>query len=150
MLFTPISRANPAQNGTQLALQRRASAALTIVQAALLQHSGFIIALVLSKTGLSFEASTNVARPFKVYWQVTNTGNEAEWARNLRGGFYDGTISRGGLERQESTKYAGSHCVQCFIVKDGNCVAMSDLFVVNIAQAADSTVPGQTRDVGCF
>ena len=78
-----------------------------------------------------FEAKTNVPRPFDVHWQVVNTGEEAERASQLRGGFYDGD-GNGGLTRKESTRYRGMHWVECFILKDGRCVARSGEFVVNI------------------
>lgn len=61
------------------------------------------------------------------YWQVTNTGDEARRAGDLRGGFQvDGNI------HSETTKYAGDHCVQCFVVKNGCCIARSREFVVRI------------------
>ena len=81
---------------------------------------------------LRFEAQTDVPRPYKVYWQVVNTGNDAEYANGLRGGFYDGVYERGGLARDEGTRYCGMHWIECFIVKNGVCVARSGEFVVNI------------------
>jgi hypothetical protein len=79
---------------------------------------------------LLFEAMTNVPKPYKVYWQVVNTGMEALRAGQLRGDFYDSNKS--GRQRNESTKYTGMHWVECFVVKDGVCVARSGEFVVNI------------------
>lgn len=81
---------------------------------------------------LRFEARTNVSRPFKVYWQVVNTGEEAETDNCLRGGFYQGLAERGGLVRKEGTLYKGTHWIECFIVKKGECVARSGVFIVNI------------------
>lgn len=76
---------------------------------------------------LCFEASTNVSRPYEVYWQVVNTGHEAEACNDLRGGlFTDGSV------RWESTKYGGMHWIECFIVKSGVCVARSGEFVVRV------------------
>ncbi len=80
---------------------------------------------------LTFEADTNVKRPYTVRWQVVNTGAEARKSKCLRGDFYDGWSSDG-LIRKESTEYTGEHWVQCFIVKNGAVVARSDEFVVNI------------------
>jgi hypothetical protein len=61
------------------------------------------------------------------YWQITNTGDEARSADDLRGGFQmDGEI------HTETTKYTGDHCVQCFVVKDGVCIARSNEFEVRI------------------
>jgi hypothetical protein len=81
---------------------------------------------------LTFEASTDVGRPFKVYWQVVNTGVEAERANGLRGGFDDGELVQGKLTRRESTLYRGSHTIECFVVKNGVLVAASGQVIVNI------------------
>lgn len=81
---------------------------------------------------LRFEAKTNILRPYRVYWQVVNTGYEAHLANCPRGEFYDGDFEKGGRVREESTLYTGIHWVECFIVKDGICVARSGEFVVNI------------------
>lgn len=81
---------------------------------------------------LNFYASTNVPRPFKVYWQVVNTGDEAERVGGLRGGFDEGVVSEGHLQRHESTSYRGKHSIECFIVKNGMLAARSGQFIVNI------------------
>lgn len=82
---------------------------------------------------LTFEATTTVGRPFHVYWQVVNTGEEASSVPGgLRGGFCEGVTERGGLVRNEGTQYEGNHWIECFIVKQGVCVARSGEFVVNI------------------
>ncbi len=81
---------------------------------------------------LRFEAKTNVSWPYKVYWQVVNTGTEAKSVNGLRGGFYDGIIEQGGRVREESTLYSGMHWIECFIIKHGTCIARSGEFVVNI------------------
>lgn len=81
---------------------------------------------------LNFHATTNVPGPFKVYWQVVNTGEEAERVRGLRGGFDEGVVSQGHLKRNESTSYRGKHSIECFIVKNGMLAARSGQFIVNI------------------
>lgn len=82
---------------------------------------------------LTFRARTTVPRPFKVYWQVVNTGRCAADAHDLRGQIIDAQLYRGGLTwDRERTKYAGMHWIECFIVKDGVLVARSGEFVVNI------------------
>lgn len=80
---------------------------------------------------LKFFANTNVPPPFEVSWQIVNTGEEARHANQLRGDFYPGE-GNDGLERKESTKYKGKHWIECFIIKDGKCVAKSGEFMVNI------------------
>ncbi len=82
---------------------------------------------------LTFDVQTDIAMPYKVFWQVVNTGNDARNAKGLRGGFDEGVVQSGRLTRSESTLYAGSHSIECLIVKDGYCVARSGPFVINIA-----------------
>jgi len=81
---------------------------------------------------LRFEADTTVTGRFKVYWQVVNTGREAEDADCLRGGFSPDAAARGGLSHSESTLYWGQHSIECFIVKNGKLAARSGQFIVNI------------------
>lgn len=79
---------------------------------------------------LVFEAQTNVPKPYKVYWQVVNTGQEAQRAGQLRGDFYDS--NKAGKIRTERTEFSGMHWVECFIVRNNVCVARSGEFVINI------------------
>ncbi|EMI20161.1 hypothetical protein RMSM_02919 [Rhodopirellula maiorica SM1] len=79
---------------------------------------------------LVFEAEVDVPKPYTVYWQVVNTGQEAIRANCLRGDFYDS--NKAGKTREERTEYSGMHWVECFVVKNDVCVARSGEFVVNI------------------
>lgn len=80
-----------------------------------------------------FIAETNVPRPFDVYWQVVNTGKEAESARDLRGKIFKAkTAGAGGLSQKETTKYSGTHWMECFIVKGNVCVARSGEFWITV------------------
>jgi len=72
--------------------------------------------------------SSNIPDPKKVFWQVVNTGEEAERKTDLRGEILD---DQGSNWRSEHTKYRGTHYVNCFIVKDNTCIA-KDRFFVNI------------------
>jgi hypothetical protein len=81
---------------------------------------------------LFFTATTNVPEPYEIYWQVVNTGAQAKDVGQLRGGFDFGTAQLGKNIRKESTRYKGSHSVECFIIKNDVCVARSGQFVVNI------------------
>jgi hypothetical protein len=63
-------------------------------------------------------AQCDVQRPFQVYWKVRNRGGEAARVDALRG-----EITPGGETKVESTLYRGSHWVECYIVKNGVCVA---------------------------
>jgi hypothetical protein len=81
-----------------------------------------------------FTATTNVPKPYDVYWQVVNTGDEAKNAfMGLRGGIFSAqTLGKGGLVQKEHSGYTGLHWIECFIVKNGICVARSSEFFVNI------------------
>jgi hypothetical protein len=81
---------------------------------------------------LGFEADTNVPKPYKVYWQVVNTEQEAEGARGLRGRFDERIVTPGKLTRKESTLYTGKHSIECFVVKNDLLAACSGQFIVNI------------------
>lgn len=90
--------------------------------------------LALAKgTSIVFQAKTTVPRPFEVYWQIVNTGEEARLDHGLRGGFDTGSVYSGSLTHREGTKYSGSHSAECFIVKNGYLAARSGQFIVNIA-----------------
>jgi hypothetical protein len=70
---------------------------------------------------------------YKVVWQVTNSGKEALTNHDIRGTFFsDGNVNQ--LTHEEGAKYSGTHFVQCFFVSlnDCQCLAMSNLFIVNI------------------
>lgn len=76
---------------------------------------------------------TNVPKPYDVYWQVVNNGEEATKDNCLRGGIFKAqTLGRGGLIYKDFTAFTGLHWVECFIVKNGVCVARSSEFFVNI------------------
>ncbi len=82
---------------------------------------------------LLFSAKTDVPKPFNVYWQVVNTGEQSRRANDLRGKIFQSTTAGvGGLTQNESTKYRGMHWIECFIVRNGVCLARSGEFVVNI------------------
>lgn len=85
---------------------------------------------------ICFKARTNIQGTYTVFWQVVNTGLEASDAHCLRGDFYysdgEAVLEIGTKIRRESARYKGTHWVECFIVKDGICVARSGEFVVRI------------------
>ena len=83
---------------------------------------------------LLFSATTDVQEPFSVFWQVVNTGKEAEDARDLRGSIFNATTAgRGGLQQKEHSKYAGKHWIECFIVKNGICVSRSNEYFILVS-----------------
>jgi hypothetical protein len=80
---------------------------------------------------LRFEVETNAPQPYEVKWQVVNTGKEAAEADDLRGDFYS-SDRPGTTVWWESTAYNGTHWVEAFIVKDGNCVARSNRKMIRV------------------
>ncbi len=90
---------------------------------------------------LRFQGQTNTPKPYRVFWQVVNSGSEAINSGALRGDIVESSsIGAGGLQstsapgplRRERTLYTGMHWIECFIVQDGICVARSGPYVVNI------------------
>lgn len=79
---------------------------------------------------IDFTAIFSCRMPYTVKWQVVNTGKDARSKVCLRGGFENSNLGRN--TRHESTEYTGSHYVQCFIIKKGQCVGKSNIFIVNI------------------
>lgn len=71
--------------------------------------------------------STTVTEPYKVYWKVRNHGDEATLKGQLRGKIQPDSGQR---QRRESTSFTGHHFVDCYIVKNGVCVAMARQQVV--------------------
>lgn len=69
---------------------------------------------------LRFHAVTDVPEPYTVYWKVRNRGDEAAHADDLRGTLIpdDGTRTH-----TETTRYAGRHYIEVYIVKRDRVVA---------------------------
>lgn len=64
--------------------------------------------------------SHDVPEPFQVLWKVRNVGELAERKNQIRGEI----VTDGGrLEKIERTSFQGPHFVECYIIKDGYCVA---------------------------
>lgn len=74
--------------------------------------------------------SCNAPSPYSVKWKIKNTGADAQRTGDLRGEILD---DLGYQTRKENTKYEGSHYVECYIIKDGVCVA-KDRIVVPIGR----------------
>lgn len=81
---------------------------------------------------IKFEAISENIKLYNIYWQVTNTGFEAQQANQLRGDFYNSELIEGKRVRKECTYYTGKHYVEAFLVKDGCCVGKSKPFVIDI------------------
>lgn len=87
---------------------------------------------VASGSSLTFNARTTVQQPYRVYWQVVNTGRVAAAAHQLRGKFEEGQLIAGNLTKHETARYRGVHSIECFIIKNGRCAARSGPLLVNI------------------
>lgn len=70
--------------------------------------------------------SHNVPEPYSVKWKVRNFGNEARNLGALRGEITD---DNGSETKKESTLYLGEHYVECYIIKDNQCVTMGHVFI---------------------
>lgn len=74
---------------------------------------------------LDFRAETNVPEPYEVYWKVRNKGEVAKEKDDIRGQI----VPSKNLTHSEGAKYKGKHYVECYIVKDGECVAKDRIHV---------------------
>lgn len=70
--------------------------------------------------------SHNVPPPYSVKWKVRNFGDEARDLGGLRGEITD---DNGTESKKESTLYHGEHYVECYMIKNGQCVAIGHVFV---------------------
>lgn len=68
---------------------------------------------------LEFYAHTNVPKPYRILWKVKNQGTEAKRRNQIRGQI----VETNQLIHHEVTSFKGNHYVECYIVKDGVCVA---------------------------
>lgn len=68
---------------------------------------------------LKFIASTNAPSPFEIYWKVKNRGEVAKRENCVRGQI----VQTDELVHYEPTAFKGDHYVECYIVKNGVCIA---------------------------
>lgn len=61
---------------------------------------------------------TDCPQPYKIFWKVKNVGPEAERRNQLRG-----QIVEKGNSIVEHSNFYGNHYIECYIVKNGVCVA---------------------------
>lgn len=66
----------------------------------------------------------DVAQPYEIFWKARNVGEEAIKRKQVRG-----QIIKGGCTHKETSLFHGPHFVECYIVKDGQCVAKSRIDV---------------------
>ena len=66
----------------------------------------------------------NCPEPFSIKWKVCNVGEEALKRDCIRGTIFDGYDSI-----QETTNFKGEHFVECYLIKNGICVAKDGISV---------------------
>ena len=59
-------------------------------------------------------------------WKVRNFGSEAENLGQLRGEI---VADEGNRKKKEETRYSGEHFVECYVIKNGICVARDKIMV---------------------
>lgn len=80
---------------------------------------------LLPNNDLNFIAKTNVPEPYQVYWKVKNQGSVAKKENKIRGQI----VRTNELTHHEETSFKGNHFVECYIIKDGECVAKRRILV---------------------
>ena len=90
---------------------------------------------------IKYVARTKAGADCALYWQVVNTGKHASEDNGLRGDYFlakklDGTPSQNPRINWEHTAYTGKHWIECFVIKDEQCVGRSGKFFVNIRNPA--------------
>lgn len=73
-----------------------------------------------------FVEKTSCPLPFTVYWKVRNVGESAIRRNCIRGNIVK---DAGSMKKREHTDFNGPHYVECFLVKNGVCVARNRINV---------------------
>ncbi|MBP9708514.1 MAG: nucleotidyltransferase [Oligoflexales bacterium] len=81
------------------------------------------------KRSLKFWVESNVPGSYEVYWQVINTGVEAQKENGLRGNI---EVEKPSAIRWESTAFLGTHYVVAHLVKEGYLVSTTPMRIVRI------------------
>ena len=74
---------------------------------------------------LDFYATTNAPYPYDIWWKVRNVGEYAETNNKIRGQI----IKNSGKHHREESQFAGPHFVECYIIKNNECVATKRVHV---------------------
>jgi hypothetical protein len=72
-----------------------------------------------------FIVDTDVLQPYSVFWKVRNVGEVAERRDCIRGEI----IKSNNNKQKENTDFYGPHYVECYIIKNGICVARDKIDV---------------------
>lgn len=68
---------------------------------------------------------TNTPKPYRIFWKVKNRGLQAYRLNQLRGEITETQLGT----KIEYTKFTGDHYVECYLVKNGICVARDRILV---------------------
>lgn len=74
---------------------------------------------------LYFEAVTDVPNPDEIWWKVRNVGTKAERKNDIRGQIE----KKWWTTKRENAEFGGPHYVECYVIKNGECVAMKRISV---------------------
>lgn len=74
---------------------------------------------------IDFYASTDAPKPYDVWWKIRNVGLEAERRNRIRGQIE----KKYGTHKHEESQFRGPHFVECYIIKNGQCVASCRKYV---------------------
>ena len=102
----------------------------------IVSQNGFrdkLLSFILSTEGylaldkrLTFKiVNTDCTEPYDIYWKVRNVGDEAIRRNMIRGNI----VKTNSKTKKESTNFKGPHYVECFLVKNGVCVARDKIDV---------------------
>ena len=102
----------------------------------IVSQNGFrdkLLSFILSTEGylaldkrLTFKiVNTDCTEPYDIYWKVRNVGDEAIRRNMIRGNI----VKTNSKTKKESTNFKGPHYVECFLVKNGACVAKDKIDV---------------------
>lgn len=74
-----------------------------------------------------FVRRSDIPVNYRIMWKVKNTGDEAKSVGQLRG---EVTLDKGNRAKKETTRYSGTHYVECYAIADDNiCIAKDRLYV---------------------
>jgi hypothetical protein len=79
-----------------------------------------------------FISNIDVQPPYEILWKVKNEGELARNRKMWRGQIIESNFNEN--ERKESSDFEGEHYMECYIIKDGYCVAVDriDVPITNV------------------
>ena len=80
---------------------------------------------------------TDLKEPYEIYWKVRNIGGKAEKINQIRGQILS---DQGRRNKRESSRFHGPHYVECYLVKDGICVARERIDVPISTQVSENLI----------